>query len=141
MKTIRRLVAVVVLLSSYHLSMAQDNAIPEFKSDTEKQAWINANPEQYQAALPQHEAVKKDVNVRSNERFANEAEKKAYLQENTIPNFSSSEEKQAWIDANPEKYEALNSSNSKMKPATQFHENKERFSSEEEKKEWLRNNK
>ncbi len=47
MKTLRRLVAVAVLLISYQMGMAQSNSIPTFKSDTEKQAWIDANPEAY----------------------------------------------------------------------------------------------
>lgn len=62
MKTLRRLVAVGLLLGSYHVGMAQSNDMPEFRSDAEKQAWINANTDE--------------------QSFSSKAEKEAWIQAN-----------------------------------------------------------
>ena len=43
MKTLRRLVAVGLLLVSYQIGMAQSNSSPDFTSETEKKAWIENN--------------------------------------------------------------------------------------------------
>lgn len=109
MKTLRRLVAVGLLIGSYHVGMAQSISVPEFKSDSEKQAWIQANPEKYEAAHPAKMVERQDANVRSQERFSSEEEKKAWVEANqgTSQKFASDAEKEAWIQANPEKYEAL----------------------------------
>ncbi|MGB1316575.1 MAG: hypothetical protein ACPG5W_00140, partial [Flavobacteriales bacterium] len=73
MKTLRQLVAVALLLGSYHVGMAQSNSNPTFKSEAEKKAWIQAHPEKVsQRAIGE----KQDPNVRSNERFASDTEKK-----------------------------------------------------------------
>jgi len=127
MRTIRRFAALAVLLGSWHLSMAQDATIPKFNSDSEKQAWIEAHPEQYRKALsvkqaePVRKVEHKDLNVRSSERFASEAEK------------------QAWIEAHPEEYRqsAVSVRGAKQDPNVR---STERFSNEEEKKAWIDKN-
>jgi hypothetical protein len=53
MKTLRRLVAVGLLIGSYSVGMAQSNSVPEFNSEAEKQAWLNANDN---AASPQFQS-------------------------------------------------------------------------------------
>jgi hypothetical protein len=82
MKTLKLIVAVVLLLGSYQLGMAQSNSLPAFKSDAEKQAWIQAHPDEYKAMQPAAQVKKQDANVRSEERFASEAEKKAWIKAN-----------------------------------------------------------
>lgn len=44
MKTLRRIMAVGLLLGSYHVGIAQNNSVPKFASDAEKAAWKAANP-------------------------------------------------------------------------------------------------
>jgi|GEM_PF-2214415 len=44
MKTLRRIMAVGLLLGSYHVGIAQSNSVPKFASDAEKAAWKAANP-------------------------------------------------------------------------------------------------
>lgn len=82
MKTLKLVVAVVLLLGSYQLGMAQSNSLPDFKSDAEKQAWIKAHPAEYEAMQPATQVKKQDANVKSEERFASEAEKKAWIKAN-----------------------------------------------------------
>jgi uncharacterized protein (DUF885 family) len=92
MKTLRRSVAVALLLGSYHVGMAQSNDMPEFKSDAEKQTWINANtdeqlfsskaekeawiqanPEKYQAALDKTRLHAAEVKETRTAREGNQA--------------------------------------------------------------------
>jgi hypothetical protein len=44
MKTLRRIMAVGLLLGCYHLGIAQSNEVPKFSSEAEKSAWKAANP-------------------------------------------------------------------------------------------------
>ena len=139
MKTLRRLVAVGLLIGSYHVGMAQSNSIPTFKSEAEKAAWIKAHPE-----LNQKQEVKRqNPNVRSNERFANEAEKQAWIKANSteLKQFNSIEEKRAWIKANPAEYEAMKA-NQKPTTAKATHSTvkAERFASDAEKQAWTEAN-
>lgn len=123
MKTLRRLVAVGLLIGSYHVGMAQSNSIPTFKSEAEKAAWIKAHPE-----LNQKQEVKRqDPNVRSNERFANEAEKQAWIkaeeakkdaQKEANPAVKSSE-KRTWEGQNHPGLKAAHTVKSTEKYATE----------------------
>ncbi len=64
MKTLRQLVAVGLLFGSCTIGFAQSNSTPSFKSDTEKQDWI-------------------DTNEKTSEmKFQSEEEKSAWIQAN-----------------------------------------------------------
>ncbi len=79
--------AIGLLLGSYSIGMAQSNAIPQFNSDSEKQTWIDNNPEAYaemngtakqisaeekKALMKEHQAtvVKTDVKVAAGMKVA-----------------------------------------------------------------------
>ncbi|MCF8277215.1 MAG: hypothetical protein K9J17_10825 [Flavobacteriales bacterium] len=117
MKTLRRVVAVGLLVGSYHVGMAQSNSIPKFDSDAEKQAWINANPEAYAEMNGSVKAVSAEEKQAWIE--ANPAEYKANMKvvssqlttgakiNAVVPvkeeRFASEAEKKAWLDANSKK--------------------------------------
>lgn len=110
MKTLRFLGAVGLLVGSSSIGMAQSNSMPEFKSEAEKQAWIDSNPDKY-----------------------------AELNGST-KHFNSIEEKRAWIKANPAEYEAMKGSGVAPERKTAAIPKPERFSSEAEKKAWIEAN-
>ncbi|MDB4655477.1 hypothetical protein OAE48_01380 [Flavobacteriales bacterium] len=113
MKTLRRLVAVGLLIGSYHVGMAQSNSVPTFKSEAEKAAWIQENPEEY-------------------DRISGKK-----LQ------WNSPEEHRAWAKENPAEYEAMKLESMKLQlaPRTEkVHSTPERFASEAEKKAWIKAN-
>jgi hypothetical protein len=123
MKTLRKLVAVGLLLGSYHVGMAQSNSVPAFKTDAEKQAWVKAHPE----LQPKQEIKRQDPNVRSNERFANDAEKQVWLdtqqaeadaQKEANPAVKSSE-KRTWAGQNHSSLKAAHTVKSTEKYASE----------------------
>ena len=79
MKTLRLLVAVGLLLGSYTIGMAQSNGDQNFKSDAEKQTWVNENSDE--------------------PTFSSEAEKEAWIQANP-EKYEASKNKQTTSRAN-----------------------------------------
>lgn len=113
----------IVAISSFALTAtyAQSSGIPAFSSETEKKAWIEANPEQYRQAV----------------KVTGSSPAIQPLQSNSgVPEFNSDAEKQVWIQANPDAYEA-------MLPAKLVKEQPvatEKFGSEAEKIAWIEAN-
>ena len=148
MKTLRRLVAVGLLIGSYHVGMAQSNSIPSFKTEAEKAAWVKAHPE----LQPKQEIKRNDPNVRSNERFASDAEKQAWIDANPEEynkmsgkklQWSSQEEHRAWVESHPEEHKAMLEESMKLevgKPTNTAARSTERFSTEAEKEAWIKAN-
>ncbi len=79
MKTLRLFVAVGLLLGSFSIGMAQSNSDQNFKSDAEKQAWINQNTDE--------------------PSFSSEEEKEAWIQANPAK-YEASQKKAATSRAN-----------------------------------------
>ena len=122
MKTLRRLVAVGLLIGSYHVGMAQSSSIPAFKSKAEKVAWIQENPEEYDkisgkklqwSSQEEHhawvESHPEEHKAMLEESLKLEVGKPTNVATRSNERFGSEAEKKAWIKANPEEYEKLNS--------------------------------
>ena len=134
MKTLRRLVAVVLLAGSYQVGIAQSNSTPDFKSDAEKHAWIQANPEKY------NELTGKKLQWQSQEEHrawveSHPVEYKAMIEESlkteiaprvskaypSTERFASEAEKTAWIEANPEAYREMTGEKLQWNSQEEYH--------------------
>lgn len=137
MKTLKLLVAIVLFLGSSQIGLAQSNSVPKFNSDSEKQAWIQANPDAYEAMLPAKSVVEKKAVATNSDVKTVVGVQKTNVQ--NTERFASEEDKKAWIQSNPAEHEA-------MQPATQAKKqdanvrSEERFTSEAEKTAWIKDN-
>ena len=112
MKTLKRIMAVGLLLGSYHVGIAQSSGIPSFSNETEKIQWIEANPEFYRKASGQSD--KRSEAVMDTEQVVIRNRKKLSTQnvqgtrkKSVDQFFDSEDEKEAFRQAHPAKYEEM----------------------------------
>jgi hypothetical protein len=112
MKVVQRIAAAGLLLGMAHAAHAQSAALPKFNSEAEKIQWIEANPEAYRKASGQSdkrsEAVMDTEQVVIRNRKNLSSQSVSGTRKKSVDQFFGSEdEKEAFRQAHPAKYEEM----------------------------------